>query len=86
MVLLQAVFANEKDAKSAGLKPLGSSYNVANGNFGLELTMADAPKHFIANEKSGGSIKVAGNKMTVTDMKLFDMDGKEKTVSGTIEF
>lgn len=86
LVLLQAVFANEKDAKSAGLKPVGSSYNVDNGNFGLELRMADTPKQFIANEKSGGSLSVTDNKMVITSMKLFDMDGKEKTVSGIIEF
>ena len=86
LVLLQAVFANEKDAQSAGLKPNGSSYNVAAGNFGLELTIAGEPKMFIANPKSGGTLTVEGNKMTITDMKLFDMDGKEKTVSGTIDF
>jgi hypothetical protein len=48
--------------------------------------MPGADKQFIANEKSGGTVKVEGNKMTITGMKLFDRDGKEKTVSGTINF
>ncbi len=86
LVLLQAVFANEKDAQSVGLKPNGSSYNVGAGNFGLELTIAGEPKMFIANPKSGGTVTVKRHKMIITNMKLFDQDGKEKTVSGTINF
>jgi hypothetical protein len=84
--LLQAVFANEKDAKSNNLKPQGGSYNVGAGQFGLSLSVTGSDKEFIANEKSGGSLKVDGKKMTVTDMKLFDRDGKEKTVNAVIEF
>jgi hypothetical protein len=84
--LLQAVFANEKDAKSNNLKPQGGSYNVGAGQFGLSLRITGSDKEFIANEKSGGSLKVEGNKMMVTDMKLFDRDGKEKVVSAVIGF
>ena len=86
LVLLQAVFANEKDVKSADLKPNGSSYNVGVGNFGLELTIAGAPKMFIANPKSGGTLTVEGHKMMIKGMKLFDSGGKEKTVNATINF
>ncbi len=86
LTLLQAVFANEKDAKSNNLKPQGGSYNVGAGQFGLSLRIAGSDKEFIANEKSGGSLKIVGNKMMVTDMNLFDRDGKEKVVSAVIEF
>ena len=84
--LLQATFANETNAKTEGLKPKGGSYKVNDGEFGLELSTADSDKQFVANEKSGGSLNVEGNKMTITDMKLFDRDGKERVVTATIVF
>jgi len=87
LVLLQATFANEKDAKSGtALKAKGGSYKTNAGEFGLSLSIAGMEKEFIANEKSTGTVKVEGNKLMVIDMKLFDQDGKEKVVSGTIEF
>ncbi len=86
LTLLQATFANEKNAKVSGLKPAGGSYKVSDGEYGLSLRVADSNKEFNANDKSGGSLKVEGNKMTITDMKLFDSDGKQKLVSGTIVF
>ena len=84
--LLQATFANQKDAKSSNLKPKGGSYKVNEGEFDLSLTAADSQKEFIANEKSGGTVKVVGNQLIILNMKLFDADGKEKLVSGTINF
>lgn len=85
LTLLQATFANEKNA-TASLKPKGGSYKVNEGEFGLTLTVAGSDKEFNANDKSAGSLKVEGNKLIITDMKLFDRDGKEKVVSATIEF
>ncbi len=86
LALLQATFANEKNAKAGTLVAKGGSYKVSDGEFGLELTAPGFDKQFIANDKSGGSLKVDGNKMTITDMKLFDADGKVKTVNATINF
>jgi hypothetical protein len=86
LTLLQATFANEKNAKTVGLKPKGGSYKVNEGEFGLTLTIAGSDKEFVANDKSGGSLKIDGNKMTITNMKLFDRDGKEKIVASEIEF
>jgi len=84
--LLQATFANEKDASSPNLKPKGESYKVSEGEFELSLSVSDSQKEFVSNEKSGGTIKVSGNEMVISDMKLFDADGKEKTVNATIKF
>jgi hypothetical protein len=84
--LLQATFANQKDASSPNLKPKGGSYKVNEGEFDLSLTAADNQKEFIANEKSGGTVKVEGNKMTISNIKLFDADGKERVVNATINF
>lgn len=86
LTLLQATFANEKNAKAGTLVAKGGSYKVNNGEFGLELTVFGSEKQFIANDKSGGSLKVEGNKLTITEMKLFDADGKSKVVNGTINF
>ena len=87
LVLLQATFANEKDAKSGtALKVKGGSYKTNAGEFGLSLSISGFEKEFIANEKSTGTLKIEGNKMVVTDMKLFDRDGKEKIVNATIAF
>ena len=74
--LLQATFANEKDASSPNLKPKGESYKVSEGEFELSLSVSDSQKEFVSTEKSGGTIKVSGNEMTISDMKLFDADGK----------
>ena len=86
LALLQATFANEKNAKAGTLVPQGSSYQVSEGQFGLDLTVPGSDKRFIANDKSGGSLKIDGNKMTITEMKLFDADGKTKVVNATINF
>jgi hypothetical protein len=87
LVLLQATFANEKDAKSGtALKVKGGSYKTNAGEFGLSLSITGLEKEFIANEKSTGILKVEGNKMSITNMKLFDQDGKEKVVNATITF
>jgi hypothetical protein len=86
LTLLQATFANEKNAKVAGLKPKGGSYKVNEGEYGLTLTIAGSDKEFNVNEKSGGSLKVEGNTLTITDIKLFDRDGKEKVVNAVIAF
>lgn len=87
LVLLQATFANEKDARSGTvLKVKGGSYKTNVGEFGLSLTIAGEEKEFIANEKSTGTLKIEDHKMIVTDMKLFDQDGKEKVVNAIIAF
>ena len=86
LTILQATFSNEKNARSANLKPKGGSYKVSDGEFDLTLTVSDSDKQFVANDKSGGTVKVEGNKLSIENVKLFDRDGKEKTVSETIEF
>lgn len=84
--LLQATFANEENAAAPSLKPKGQSYKVSEGEFDLTLSVSESSKQFIATDESGGTISVSGNKLTISDMKLFDADGKVKTVSATIKF
>lgn len=84
--LLQCTFANRKNAETANLKPKGESYKVEDGEFSLSLSVSDSNNQFIANEKSGGSVKVEGNTLTITNVKLFDRDGNSKIVSETVQF
>lgn len=84
--LLQATFANEKNASAANLKAKGQSYKVSEGEFDVSLSVPESSKQFIATDESGGTISVSGNILTISDIKLFDADGKEKTVSSTIKF
>ena len=87
-VLLQAVFANEKEATgNATLKFAGSFYNVSAGDVNIALSgTAVGDKQFNTSDASTGTISVDGNKMILKDIKLFDSDKKEKIVSGTIPF
>lgn len=52
----------------------------------LSLSVSDSNNQFIANEKSGGSVKLEGNTLTITNVKLFDRDGNSKIVNETVQF
>lgn len=84
--LLQAVFANEKEAKAtATYPPAGSSYNVAAGLVSVALSgTAIGDLEYITTSKSTGTIKVEDDKLILTDLKLFNRDNKEKVVTATI--
>ena len=84
--LLQCTFANRKDAESPNLVPRGQSYKVDPGLFALSLSVTGSDMEFVANERSGGSVKVEGNTLKISDVKLFDREGNSKTVSETIDF
>ena len=85
--LLQATFANESDAKSGHeLKVKGGSYKVNSGEFDLELSGMGSDKLFKADSSSTGSLRVEGNKLIISNFKLFDSDKSEKIVSAEIGF
>jgi hypothetical protein len=87
LYLLQATFANEKEVKSdESLKPKGGSYKVNVGEYGLTLTTPETNGQFIANSKSTGTLKVNGNNLVIAGLTLYNSDGKEKKISGTIPF
>ena len=87
LVLLQATFANEKDAASSGLTPKGfDGYKVNTGQFDLTLTPAGGGESFVATSKTTGAIKIENNKIVISNMRLFNREGKEKVVNGTIGF
>ncbi len=86
LTLLQATFANEKNAYTSNLKAKGGSYKVNEGEYDLTLTMAENELQYTINEKSGGSIKVEANQLIVNNIILSDRNGKSKTVSAKINF
>jgi len=87
LVLLQATFANEKDAANSELKPKGfDGYKVNAGQFDLSLTPAGSTENFVATDKTTGTIKVEHKKIVISNIKLFNREGQEKLVNGTIEF
>ncbi|MEI9957678.1 MAG: hypothetical protein WDM90_15575 [Ferruginibacter sp.] len=87
LVLLQATFASEKDATNSGLKPKGfDGYKVDIGQFSLTLTPAGHNGQFVATDKTEGAIKIENNKIVINNMKLYNREGKETVVSGTIVF
>ena len=87
LVLLQATFANEKDAAKSGLTPKGfDGYKVNEGQYDLTLTPAGGTETFVATDKTQGAIKVESNAVVINNMKLFNREGKEKVVNATIKF
>ncbi len=87
LVLLQITFANEKDAAKSGLTAKGfDGYKVNEGQFDLVLTPAGSSENFVATDKSGGSVKLLQHTIVISNMKLFNREGKEKLVNGTIEY
>lgn len=84
--LLQAVFNNEK-AADGELKPAGGAYSVPAGEANIALSgTAIGDKQFVTASNSTGSITVSGNKLVLKDLKLFNSDKQEKTVSATINY
>ncbi len=82
--LLQAVFANEKEAKgNTTLKPAASFYNITEG-VNIALTLGD--EKFNTSDKSTGIISVEGKKLILKDLKLFNDNKKEKILTATIPF
>ncbi len=82
--LLQAVFANEKEANgTTTLKPAASFYNVSAG-VNIALTLGD--EKFNTSDKSTGIISVDGKKLILKDLKLFNDNKKEKILTATIPF
>ncbi len=83
--LLQAVFANEKEANgTTTLKPAESFYNLSEG-VSIALTLGD--EKFNTTDKSTGIISVDGKKLILKDLKLFNTDNKkEKVLNTTIAF
>ncbi len=83
--LLQAVFANEKEATgTANFKPSESFYGVAAGDVNIALTLGD--EKFNTTDKSTGIISVDGKKLILKDLKLFNSAKKEKVLTATIPF
>ena len=83
--LLQAIFANEKEATgTATLKPAESFYGVAAGDVNIALTLGD--EKFNTTDKSTGIISVDGKKLILKDLKLFDSNKKEKVLTATLPF
>ena len=77
LVLLQATFANEKDAAKSGLTPKGfDGYKVNEGQYDLTLTPAGGTETFVATDKTQGAIKVESNAVVINNMKLFNREGK----------
>jgi len=84
--LLQAVFANEKEA-SGSLKPGESAYKVYPGDANIALSgTAIGEKEFVTRSNSTGSITVNGKELVIKDLQLFDADNKEKKLNATIAF
>lgn len=92
--LLQTTFVNEAEARGnsdikiydgsmlpmTDVKP-GVATVVLSG-FGLSL----GEKEFSGTDKSGGSIKVSGNTLTISDLNLFNSEGNKKTISASLKF
>lgn len=87
-VLLQAVYANEKEATGNGeLKASESAYNVKEGLVNVALSgTAIGAKEFITKSTSTGTITVAGRTLVLKEVKLFNSDNEEKVVNATIAF
>ncbi len=83
--LLQAVFANEKEANgTTTLKPAESFYNVSAG-VNIALTLGD--EKYNTSDKSTGTISVDGKKLILKDLKLFNSETKkEKVLTATLPF
>lgn len=88
LVLLQAVFANEKEATAnATYKPAGSFYNVSAGDVNIAISGSGVgDDRFNTSDESTGTISVDGKKLILKDLKLFNSDKKEKVVNATIPF
>ena len=88
LVLLQAVFANEKEATAnATYKPAGSFYNVSAGDVNIALSgSAVGDDRFNTSDESTGTISVDGKKLILKDLKLLNSDKQEKVVNATIPF
>ena len=83
--LLQAVFANEKEASgTAYFKPSSSFYGVSAGDVNVALTMGD--EKYNTTDKSTGIISVEEKKLILKDLKLFDSNKKEKIITSTLPF
>lgn len=84
--LLQAIFANEKDA-SGTLKPSASFTSIEAGTVNIALSgTAIGDKEFVTKSNSAGSITVEGKKLILEDLELFNQDNQKKTVSAEINF
>ena len=82
LALLQAVFANEKEATGT-FKPIESFMSIPAGEAHVTLS---GDKQFVTKSNSTGSIAIQGKKMIIKDLKLFNSDNKEKVVTANIEF
>ncbi|MEP6700032.1 MAG: hypothetical protein ABJA85_01900 [Bacteroidota bacterium] len=87
LVLLQAVFANEKEANgNTTFKSAGSFYNVPGGDVNIALSGTGVGDlRFNTSDESTGTISVEGKKLILKDLKLFS-DKQEKVVNATIPF
>ena len=86
LALLQAVFANEKEATGT-LKPIEGFMSMQAGEAHITLSgTAIGDKQFVTKSNSTGSIAIQGKKMIIKDLKLFNSDNKEKVVTANIEF
>ncbi len=84
--LLQAIFANEKNA-SGSLKPSTSFTSIEPGTVNIALSgTAIGAKEFVTKSSSAGSITVEGKKLILKDVELFNQDDQKKTVSAEINF
>ncbi|MEO5948596.1 MAG: hypothetical protein ABIP79_17405 [Chitinophagaceae bacterium] len=88
LVLLQAVYANEKEATAnATYKPAGSFYNVSAGDVNIALSGSGVgDDRFNTSDESTGTISVEGKKLIIKDLKLFNSVKKEKVLTATIPF
>ena len=86
LALLQAVFANEKEATGT-LKPIEGFMSIPAGEAHVMLSgTAIGDKQFVTKSNSTGTITLEGKKMIIKDLKLFNSDNKEKVVTANIEF
>lgn len=84
--LFQATFANEKSAKG-NLKPADGFYSMKEGEAHISLSGSSfGGKEFTTSSNSTGSISIKDNKLVIKDLKLFNSDKQEKTVSATIGY
>lgn len=84
--LLQAVFANEA-AATGNLKPADGFYSMETGEAHIALSgNSFGDKEFVTTSSSTGSIIISGKELVIKDLKLYNSDKQEKTVSATIPF
>lgn len=88
LALLQAVFANEKDALSGvPLKPAESFYSLEAGEVHVALSgKAIGDNEFITSSSSSGSISISDKTLIIKDLKLYNGDHQEKVVNANISF